>query len=258
MASAPMQGLPMFYNQIEPLSSTQHADWKARRLEKAPFLAQAHVVPLTTDEFVPAQRHFPIVFSVGEAPVPLALMGLNEGVNVFVDAEGTLTENIYVPAYVRRYPFLLVQLRPDSEELSLCFDPSAGVLGAFDDGEPLFEGGKPSGEVQAVLQFAEQFEQAGQRTAQFMREIKDAKLLIEGELAIEVAGQAQPYIYRGFQMISEEAVNNLRGDVARKMIQSGAMALIYAHLFSLSLSRELFGRQMAQGRVPVPQPGAIA
>ena len=144
MATAPNFGLPLFYNQLEPLSSSAHGAWKARRMESAPFLAQTHAVPLTVEEFALAQRHFPIVFSVGENPVPLALMGLNEGVNVFVDEEGKLTSDVYVPAYVRRYPFMLARLRSDVDELSLCFDPTADAVGAFEEGEALFEDDQPS------------------------------------------------------------------------------------------------------------------
>jgi len=87
-----------------------------------------------------------------------------------------------------------------------------------------------------------------------MKELAEHKLLIDGEVAIQPEGAAQPFVYRGFQMISEDAVKNLRGDVARKMIQSGMLPLIYAHLFSLSLIREIFGRQMQLGKVPTPAP----
>src|SRR3546814_5217323 len=70
---------------------------------------------MTIDEFVQAQRFLPIVFSAGANPVPLGLMGLNEGINTFTDDEGKLRGPTYVPAYVRRYPFMLAKLRPDSE-----------------------------------------------------------------------------------------------------------------------------------------------
>jgi hypothetical protein len=109
-----------------------------------------------------------------------------------------------------------------------------------------------------ILAFCEQFEIAAQRTGAFVRELDEAKLLIDGELSIQPEGAEQPFIYRGFRMVSEEAVNELRGDVARKLIRSGAMALIYAHLFSLGLTRELFGRQLAAGLAPSPQPVAAA
>ena len=253
MASAPGDPLPLFYKALEPLSSVTHADWKSRQLDGLPFLKDAHAIPLTVEEFPLAQRYFPIIFSIGPNPVPLALMGLNEGVNVFVSDDGKLTDNAYVPAYLRRYPFLLARLRPEAEELSLCFDPTAGALGPDADGLALFENGQPTGPVQGILGFCEQFEQAGQRTAQFMKELEDNKLLMDGEVTIQPEGAAQPFIYRGFQMISEEALRNLRGDVARKLIQSGLMAMVYAHLFSLSLMREVFEKQMALGKVPTPQ-----
>jgi hypothetical protein len=257
MASAPEQGLPLFYNQLEPLSSVTHGDWRARKVEAAPFLAGAHAIPLTVEEFGLAQRYYPIVFSVGDNPVPLALMGLNEGVNVFVDDDGKLTSDVYVPAYVRRYPFMLARLRPDAEELSLCFDPSTEVIGKYEDGEPLFENGQPAATTTDILNFCEQFEQAGQRTAAFMKELADNKLLIDGEVSIQPDGADQPFVYRGFQMVSEDRLRELRGDVARKLIQSGLLALVYGHLFSLTLIREIFGRQMAAGKVPQPNPVAF-
>ena len=66
---------------------------------------------------------------------------------------------------MRRYPFLLARVRPDSDDLSLCFDPNAGAVGEFKDGEPLFDDDQPSEATKAILQFCEQFETAGQRTA---------------------------------------------------------------------------------------------
>jgi len=254
MASAPQQSLPLFYNQLEPLSSQAHADFRVRVLDKAPFLAKQHAVPVTVEEFPLVQRFMPIVFSVGDDPVPLALMGLNEGVNTFFDDEGTLLEpNFYVPAYIRRYPYLLARLRPDSDELSLCFDPSSETIGAFEDGEKLFENGEPSQTTKNILQFNEQFEQAGARTAMFMKDLKELDLLIDGEVTIQQEGNEQPFVYRGFLMIDENKLNELRGDQLRKIVQNGMLPLVYAHLFSLALMRDVFGRQVRLGKMPQPQ-----
>src|SRR6187401_1247560 len=144
MASAPQAQLPLFYNDLMPLNSRDHGTWSARVVDKATWIRNQHAIPLTVDEFGQAQRHFPIVFSAGDNPVPLALMGLNEGGNVFFDDNGKLLDDSYVPAYIRRYPFLLARLKPDSEEMSLCFDPSCDVIGEFADGEALFANGEPS------------------------------------------------------------------------------------------------------------------
>lgn len=154
--------LPLFYTALEPLNAGQHGNVKIRRIQNAPAMSTAHAIPVTVDEFALLQRHYPIVFSVGREPVPLALMGLNEGTNAFLDENGLPKEqSLYIPAYLRRYPFLLARLRPDSDELSLCFDPSSGAVGEFDNGEPLFEGSEPSEATKAVLAFCEQFETAG-------------------------------------------------------------------------------------------------
>ncbi len=253
MASAPApENLPLFYKQLEPLSTNNHANYRARPAEKAPFLHATHAVPVTVDEFVLAQRYYPIVFSVGDNPVPLALMGLNEGMNVFVEPDGGLRGEVYVPAYVRRYTFMLARLNPNAQELSLCFDPTSDNVGAFSEGDALFEDGKPSEATQAILKFCEEFEMSAGRTGQFVEELKKAELLIDGEVSIQAGTEEPPAVYRGFQMVSEEKLRDLRGDALRRMNQNGMLPLIFAHLFSLSIVREIFARQISLGLMPAP------
>ena len=253
--AAPNQALPLFYSALEPLNTTQHAKHKIRPMTQAPQMGITHAVPATVDEFALLQRHYPIVFSVGENPVPLALMGLNDGVNVFLDENGrTEDASLYIPAYMRRYPFLLARLQQDSDELSLCFDPTSGGVGEFDEGEALFDGDQPSEATKAILKFCEQFETAGQRTTAFVNELKSSGLLMDGEVAIQPQGAEQPFVYRGFQMVDEEKFRELRGDELRKMNQSGMLPMIFAHLFSLSHVRDLFSRQITQGKGPIPAP----
>ncbi|MEH3102690.1 MAG: SapC family protein [Sphingomonas phyllosphaerae] len=252
MASAPQ--LPLFYNGLEPLSSEVHANYKVKPSDTATFLVNQHAIPVTVEEFPLIQRDMPIVFSSGEDAIPIALMGLNEGVNVFVSEEGRLLdETIYVPAYVRRYPYMLARLRPDTDELSLCFDPSSPTIGAFEEGDALFTDGQPSELTQNILKFNENFEQAAARTGQFMKEIKELDLLMEGEVTIQQDGIEQPFVYRGFQMIDEKKLSELRGDQLRKISQSGMLPLLYAHLFSLALMRDIFARQVKLGKMPQPQ-----
>jgi hypothetical protein len=260
MASSPPEGLPLLYRDLVPLSSNEHASWKTRGAETAPYLSEVHAVPITIDEFIPAQRFYPIVFSAGENSVPLALMGLNEGVNVYLDDEGKLRQSCYIPAYMRRYPYMLAKLQPEAEELSLCFDPTSGLVGDFEEGEPLFEAeGKPSEATQRILNFCEEFELSAQRTSQFIQELKDSDLLMEGEFTVQAPGIEQPFIYRGFQMVSEEKWADLRGDNLRKMNQNGILPLVMAHIFSLQLITEIFSMQVQQGKgPPVPELQAAA
>lgn len=252
MATAPQNpALPLFYKDLIPINSQQHANWKTRSTDKATWLVNVNSIPLTVEEFPQAQRNFPIIFTAGDNPVPLALMGMNEGVNVFVDEDGTLNTPVYVPAYARRYPFMLAKLRPESEELSLCVDPTSELVGEIDEGEALFNGTEPTDATKNMLQFCENFEIAGSKTGNFIAELKKHDLLMDGELNIDT-GNGQPFTYRGFQMVDENKLRDVRGDVLRQWNQNGLLPLIYAHLFSLELVRDIFGRQMAQGKMPQP------
>ncbi|WP_395613114.1 SapC family protein [Allosphingosinicella sp.] len=253
----PPPNLPVFYNNLQPLSSTVHSKYKVRSVDRAPHLSNVNAIPLTIDEFITAQRHYPIVFSAGDNPVPLALMGLNDGVNVFVDDQGLPINPVYIPAYVRRYPYLLARLDQNAEELSLCFDPTSDLLGEDVEGDALFDGDKPTETLTSILKFCEDFEIAAQRTGAFIQELQEMDLLIDGEVTIQPDGAPQPFVYRGFRMVDEEKFRELNGDVLRKISQNGILPLVNAHLFSLPLIREVFGRQMQMGKVP-EQAAALA
>ncbi|WP_353217813.1 SapC family protein [Sandarakinorhabdus sp.] len=245
MASQPPTNqLPLFYNSLAPLSSQLHPNHGLKALGNLGFTRGTHAIPVTVDEFPLVQRNYPIVFGVGESPAPLALVGLQEGQNLYVGADDQWEANHYVPAFVRRYPFMLARLTPDAQELSLCFDDAAGIV-VENDGEKLFNGTDPSDTTKNVLQFCEQFEQAVGRTRGFMDELTKLDLLMDGEVSIQREGLAQPAVYRGFRMVDEQKLQGLRGDQTRKMVQSGLLGLIYAHLFSLSLISPLFERQFA-------------
>ena len=41
--------------------------------------------------------------------VPVAILGLRGAANQFVNSEGAWREGKYIPAYVRRYPFILME-----------------------------------------------------------------------------------------------------------------------------------------------------
>ena len=260
MASAPQPQLPLFYKDLLPLNSRDHADWKAGSLESAEYLSVTHAIPLTSDEFVDAQRHFPIVFTAGDSPLPIALFGLNEGVNTFVGEDMKINEPIYLPAYARRYPFILAKLQPGSEDMSLCFDPSAGLLGKFEEGLELFDtAGQPTEYTNGVLDFCRRFEEAGMRTKTFMDELAKLDILMDGEIAITRNDMPNtPFIYRGFRMVDENKLRELPAATLEELSKNGILMLIYAHLFSLNLMRTIFERQLAQGKVAMTPEGAPA
>jgi len=243
MASVPASQLPLFYQSVVPISTQFHPHHGLAPQTDVAFTRSTHAIPLTIDEFAVAQRHFPIVFGMGESPAPLALLSLVDGLNLYLDADGKWQEGAYLPAFVRRYPFMLAKLGPEATELSLCFDDTSGIVTAAGE-DKLFDGDKPTATTQRILDFCGQFEQSIARTRAFMEEIEKLELLTDGEVTIQQPGR-EPAVYRGFRMIAEDKLQALRGDQARKMVQNGMMGLAYAHLFSLSLITTLFERQQA-------------
>ncbi|MDJ0978013.1 MAG: SapC family protein [Erythrobacter sp.] len=260
MATAPQPQLPLFYKDLLPLNSKEHGDWKVSSFDNAGFLSDTHAIPLTVDEFVDAQRNYPIVFTAGDNPLPIALFGLNEGVNTFIGDDGKMVADVYVPAYVRRYPFILAKLQPNSEEMSLCFDPTAGVIAKQDEGQILFDAeGKPSDYTNGVLDFCRKFEESGQRTRAFLEELKKLDILMDGEIAITRSDAPDtPFVYRGFRMVDEKKLRELPTETLETLNKNGMIMLIHAHLFSMNLMRRLFERQTAMGKVPQPASNSAA
>lgn len=242
MATQPadaQQQLPLFYRSVSLLSPQLQPGWGFEPPQNFAFARNTHAIPLTVDEFVIAQRHYPVVFGSGQGAAPLALVGMADGRNLFVDDEGNWTQGVYIPAYVRRYPFILAKQNPEAQDLSLCFDEESGMFGP-DRGQPLFDGEDPSEATKNALEFCSQFEQAVNRTRQFMAEIEALDLVIDGEVTLQVAGRDQPAVYRGFRMVDENKIRDLRGDQARKLVSNGVLGIVFAHLFSLGQIKELF------------------
>lgn len=237
------QTLPLFYKALTPLNSGAHQTWRTRTTDKASWMANQHAIPLTTEEFVKAQRFFPIIFSSADTPVPLALMGLNEGANVYVADDGAFNSEMYIPAYARRYPFLLARLEAGEDTLSLCVDPTSDLVGAFDDGEPLFEGTEPSERCKSILNFCEQFEIAALQTTAFVDLLVKHDLLSDGEFTIQRDGDPQPSVYRGFKMVTDEKLNALPAKALAALNASGALRLIHLHQASLGVVSDIFTLQ---------------
>lgn len=237
---------PPPYNSVVPLMSRLHGRlvFTGKDDESFAFAANLSAIALTTEEIPPALMHYPVVFSSGEASMPVVLTGIPGGANQYVDGEGRWRAGIYVPAYVRRYPFLLAKLTPETQDLSLCFDETCSWFGEADEGN-LFIGDEPTDMARGALQFCEQFEQAATKTRQFMTDLHDLDLLIEAQAEIKAEGEAT-FVLRGFQMVSEERLRNLRGDQYRRLGTTGSLGLVYAHLFSLRHMSSLFDQAVGE------------
>jgi len=223
--------LPPLYGSLVPLNQMQHGAWRVRDMGFG-FAAGLPAVPLALEEFALASRHMGVVFATAAPHMPLAILGGGPGRNLFINADGKWREGAYIPAYLRRYPFLLARTRADSDELALCLDPGAPQF-SQEEGEPLFDGeGKPTAMATRAFEFTRAVEASFLRTQDFVATLTELKLL--GPAAVQFEQGGRNLRVDGFHAVQREAFNALTGDQLVMLRDKGWLEAIHAHLFSVA------------------------
>lgn len=226
---------PLFYREPRVLSSIEHAGWRVRPTG-AGFAAASNSVPVVIGEFAAASRNYPLVFA-GPEHTPLAVLGVEAGRNRFVN-DGAWVENAYVPAYVRRYPFVFVQTgEPDGYVLAIDAGADA-VIRSGDEGNPLFEDGQPSELTRQALQFCDTFTREDQATRLFAAALAEQGLLIERSANIAFADGRRSSV-DGFHVVDAERFAALPDAVIVDWHRKGWLALVHFHLASLGRFNDL-------------------
>lgn len=230
----------LLYEKITLLNRDRHRRLRLRPHKGLGFAGRTHIVPLALVEFVQAARDCPILF-VGESDkrVPVALLGLKEQQNSFVDADGNWLKNTYVPAFIRRYPFVLADTGED--RFSVCFDEAFEGWNET-EGTALFdEDGKNTPFLDEVIQFLKGFTAEMKRTQVFTRKLEELGLLAEKRLEL-VHTSGERFTVNDFLAVDEEAFNKLDDEQFLTLRREGFLAPVYAHLMSLGTANRLFDR----------------
>jgi len=233
--SEALAGSVLFYDKPEPLSAENHGKLGVDPVATPyAFVAKSHVVPLTVTEFAPAALSYPVIF-VGDARQPVAVMGLRPAENLFIEPTGEFRAEAYVPAYVRRYPFVFAN--DDAQKrMILCIDRGAEFV--KEGGEvPLFVDGKPSPYTEQAMEFCNNFEQERMRTEAFVTLLKDLDLLEIRDAVFtprNADGTAgEPQKLADYYAVSEDKLKALPIEKLAELRDNGALGQIYAHLVSL-------------------------
>ncbi|GAA0642497.1 SapC family protein [Brevundimonas lenta] len=234
-ANAALTGNVLFYGQPEPLSLEAHANLGVEPVDKPyAFVGQTNMVPLTVTEFAPAALSYPVIF-VGENKQPVAVMGLRAGENLFVNEDGDFRAEAYIPAYVRRYPFVFAN-DDTQKRLILCVDRAASFI-KEGGSTPLFTDGQPSAYTQQAMEFCNNFEQERQRTEAFVKLLTDLDLFDVKEAVFTPrnpdGSAATPQKLAEYFAVSEDKLKALPAEKLAELRDNGALGQIYAHLVSL-------------------------
>jgi hypothetical protein len=223
---------PSIYNNVVPLNRERHRNLKLQTDGRVRFAASTHFIPLTAVELYDAARDYPVVFAGGESASPVAILGLRSEENLFVGADGRWAEGRYVPAFVRRYPFILARSGPSSD-FTVCLDESYDGLSET-EGTPLFdEEGKESELVSRIVALLKDFLTETERTRRFVERLGELELLSVQSMQVQDRS-GKKYALRDFRMVDEKKLRELDDSVLGELHRAGYLGCIYAHLVSLS------------------------
>lgn len=223
-----------FYQKPAALNRERHRNLKLDA-SKGNFLfaAKTNSLLLATTELIDAAASYPVVF-VGKEGGPYtlaAMVGLNNEENLFVDAAGIWDAGSYVPAFARRYPFVLSGGADADADLAVCIDEAFAGFNDV-DGQPLFDAeGKETPLLASAIDFLRHFHAEMQNTNAFAERLSTLGLLIPRSFEVQRDGTKR--VVDGVVMIDAEKLAALDDATVLTMVRNGDMALAHAHLLSI-------------------------
>lgn len=222
--------IPSLFENVVALDSKAHADYKLVPSQDFSFARDVLSAPLSAAEMVKAGREFPIFFPVTGAFLPVAQMGYRKDGNLYVDENGQWTAR-YIPAHVRRFPFVLGNKERAGEYVMMV---NKDRISPRADGEPLFDGGTipEGGIVDRARQFLIAFQKELEQTEALLKPLKDADILVPKVYTIH-QGEKTLGSVRNLQVVDTEKLAGLDDVTLAGWVRSGLMGLVMAHLHSL-------------------------
>lgn len=230
----PSQALPVLYRTAQVITFARHGGAGVSALTNFAFAKDAVAVPLAADEMYVAQAYYPIVFTGNDPPVPMAVLGISR--NLFVDAEGKWRQGAYLPAYVRRYPFILGR-QGGGDAAFLAIDETASCFIAA-GGEPFFVNGAPSDLSRKALDFCLALETQLNIARTFGEALLAAGILMTRRADLRM-NDGNRLTLDGFRVIDEALYDALPNDTILLWRRNGWLGLLYAQLLSMRKWQEL-------------------
>jgi len=258
-AEAEISGNVLFYSKPEPLNRETHGKLGlVNKVKPFGFARSGHVVPLTLSEFGQASLSFPIIFA-GEDRIPLAVMGLNGGENLFIKEDGSFADATYLPAYIRRYPFVLAGNETD-EQMVVCIDRASDLLSESGETKLFDDKGELTQYTQDAIKFCDDFEGERRRTMAFVQLLKDLDLFELKQAVYNSRNpdgtEAPPQLVAEYFAVSDEKLQNLPPEKLSELIKNGALGTIFAHMISLLGWDRLMAVAVARGPDAMPRNAA--
>ena len=216
------------YTSPEVLTKEAHGQLTFTAQTDYAYASAQTTAPLLSEEIAQASACYPIVFATDGSSRPLALLGLKQE-NLYLDADKRWTAD-YIPAFIRRYPFVFGQGAENAETLHLAIDVAAPHFAG--QGEPLFTAeGEPSAVANSAMSFLTQYQASSQRTEAAHQPLLDSGVLVAKNLTQQIGSET--HVIGGFSVVDQEKLNALPDETLAAWARSGLLATVYAHWASL-------------------------
>jgi len=227
--------LPLFYKNIVPLSSIIHKNYYIDHPDNYNFAKKTNSTYIANIEFTKASREYPIVFAIeqGKAVYPVVLLGLDKDQNLFIDNNGKwLTD--YIPAYVRRYPFILAKTQAGNDNYTICGDDQFPGFNTNKKGEKLFgRSGTYSDPLKKSIEFLKEYNNHTQITATFCAKLVELNILEPMKLSVKT-NEGKQLSMTGFMGVNRAKFKALSAEKIIDLFKSDQLELVYLHLASLT------------------------
>ncbi|NNE37204.1 MAG: SapC family protein [Gammaproteobacteria bacterium] len=226
------------YNKIVPIQSTEHADLCVDKDNQYRFAETLDSAPLLISEFSLASKYYGIVFIKSkENIIPVVLLAYEQNRNLYINEDYTWSVP-YVPAFLRRYPFILSKTL-DENMLSLCIDMKYQGCNHQGKGEHLFtQDGENTKYLNDALKFVKEFQAQYHITEKFTAKLESLGLLTPMNAELKFASGKTASL-GGFMLVNIERLKNLPEDKLKELVMSDELALIYMHINSLLNIKEI-------------------
>lgn len=241
----PVEGRMFLYKQPELLTSTDHGTLGIKPVERPfEFVSSVRAAPLVSVEFGSAQKHYPIVFTDTDVPLPVAILGVVDDANLFVDEGGNWERGYYVPTYIRCHPIGFAT--GPNEQLAVVIDRAAATVSAEPE-VPFFEGEKLSAEMQKRVDFCASYNAERKRTVDFCTRLKELDLFVGQQVNHQPRGGGDETSLGAYVAVHMEKLGNLDTATIAQLHKDGSLSAIYAHVFSLENWSRLLDRRAQRG-----------
>jgi len=177
-----------------------------------------------------------------EQPQLLAVTGLYDDINLFVDDNGNWDDFRYIPGYLRRYPFGSAAESEGSGRMAIVIDRAYPGLVQGGD-EPLFDNGEMTQKTKDAVEFVKGYERDRHLTDQFTAMLNEYELIQSQSAHYTPTGAPEPVTFAQYFGIDEERLRSLSDDKILSLQKKGLLSLVYAQLMSMGNWRTLLQRR---------------